>query len=61
MKEESNQPKQRGGKREGAGKKKTCGKPFLFKPDLDLEQFLLSQENRNRFINDCIRKQKPEN
>ena len=52
MKEE---PKKRGGRREGAGKKRTCGKAVLFKPDLDLEPILSAQSNRNRFINDCIR------
>ncbi|WP_065218475.1 MULTISPECIES: hypothetical protein [Butyricimonas] len=47
--------KKRGGKRQGAGKKATCGKPILFKPDLDLEEFIRAQKNVNRFINETIR------
>ena len=52
---EDKDTKKRGGKRQGGWKKATCGKPILFKPDLDLEEFIRSQTNTNRFINETIR------
>lgn len=48
-----------GGKREGAGRPTGINqKSVLVKFDLDLIEYLNSKENRNRFINDCIREKK---
>lgn len=48
-----------GGKREGAGRPTGVNqKSVLVKFDLDLIEYLNSKENRNRFINDCIRERK---
>lgn len=48
-----------GGKREGAGRPTGINqKSILVKFDLDLIEYLNSKENRNRFINDCIREKK---
>lgn len=50
-----------GGKRTGAGRPGGVSqKAISVRVDLDLIPYLESQPNRNRFINDCIRKQKPE-
>lgn len=50
-----------GGKREGAGRPTGVNqKSVLVKFDLDLIEYLNSKENRNRFINDCIREKKEE-
>lgn len=48
-----------GGKRNGAGRPSGINqKSILVKFDIDLIEFLNLQENRNRFINDCIREKK---
>lgn len=48
-----------GGKRERAGRPTGINqKSVLVKFDLDLIEYLNSKENRNRFINDCIREKK---
>lgn len=39
----------------GAGRKKVKGKVLSFKPDLDLEDCILAQENRSEFLNNCVR------
>lgn len=50
-----------GGKREGAGKPKGINqKAISVRIDNDLVPFIESQPNKNRFINDCIRANKPE-
>ena len=48
-----------GGRREGAGRPSGINqKAILVKFDLDLVDYLNEQENRNRFINDCVRDKK---
>lgn len=48
-----------GGKREGAGRPAGINqKAILVKFDMDLVDYLNEQENRNRFINDCVRDKK---
>jgi hypothetical protein len=48
-----------GGKRDGAGRPLGVNqKAVLVKFDIDLLDYLNSKDNRNRFINDCIREKK---
>lgn len=48
-----------GGKRDGAGRPLGVNqKPVLVKFDSDLLDYLNSKDNRNRFINECIREKK---
>ena len=46
--------KQRGGKREGAGRPKGSSKLYAFRADKDLAHFIDTQENKTKFIKDCI-------
>lgn len=48
-----------GGRREKAGRPAGINqKAISVKIDMDLLDFINSKENRNRFINECIRKEK---
>jgi hypothetical protein len=48
-----------GGKREGSGRPSGINqKAISVKIDIDLIDYLNSKDNRNRFINDCIREKK---
>lgn len=46
--------RQRGGKREGAGRPKGSSKLYAFRADKDLAHFIDTQENKTQFIKDCI-------
>lgn len=52
----NSQASQWGGRRQGSGRKTIGQKPMALKLDNDLLPYVQSQPNKNRFINDCIRK-----
>lgn len=54
--EEKKDKDSRGGRREGAGRKRTKGeRSITFRPDKELEATIRAQSDRSRYINRCIR------